>query len=61
MARTEYLGLGILVLALLLEVLAVWLLARLGVEDPVAGLMAAAMGGALIGGLVVWKLVPRRG
>ena len=61
MARTEYLGLGILVLALLLEVLAVWLLARLGVDDPVAGLLAAAMGGALIGGLVVWKLAPRRG
>ena len=61
MGRMEYLGAGILVLALALEVLAVWMLARMGVNDPVAGLMAAAMGGALIGGLVVWKLAPRRG
>lgn len=60
MKTAEIVGISILVLALALEVLAVWLLARLGVQDPVAGLLAAAMGGALIGGLVVWRLVPRR-
>ena len=62
MTLPHYLGILALVLALGAELLAVWLLPRLGVDDPSAGLLAAALGGALVGGLLVRLITtPRRG
>ena len=57
MTLTHYLGILALILALGVELLGVWLLPRLGVDDPSAGLLAAALGGALV------RLIttPRRG
>lgn len=62
MTLTHRLGILFLVLALSAELLAFWLLPRLGVSDPTAGLLAAAFGGALVGGLLVWMFTkPPRG
>ncbi len=60
MERTTILGIAVLILALGAEILAVWLLPRWGVVDPTAGLLAAGLGGALVGGLLVWTLGRRR-
>ncbi len=60
MERAHILGIAVLILAIVAEILAVWLLPRWGVADPTAGLLAAGLGGALIGALLVWTLGRRR-
>jgi hypothetical protein len=61
MTLTHYIGISVLILALGVELLGVWLLPRLGVPDPTGGLLAAALSGALVGGLAVWVVTrPRR-
>ncbi len=60
MTLTHALGLLFLLLAITAEILAFWLLPRLGVADPSAGLLGAALGGALAGGLLVWMVAARR-
>ncbi|TNC63898.1 hypothetical protein [Rubellimicrobium roseum] len=60
MTLTQALGALFLLLAITAEMLAFWLLPRLGVADPSAGLLAAALGGALAGGLLVWWLAEMR-
>jgi len=60
MTLTHYIGIFVLILALGVEILGVWLLPRMGVPDPTGGLLAAALSGALVGGLAVWVLAGRR-
>jgi hypothetical protein len=60
MTLTHSLGIALLVLLVAVELFGVWLLPRIGVVDPTAGLLGAALGGALAGGLAVWLVLTRR-